>query len=111
MKNSQMKLATLKYQLREYKNAGKKEVIRKLTDEQREYVETLGYATIPFLYEIVTKNFTNIKKVNGSIAKDIHYSNRKGRSKIYRKLKRQDLKILEENGIFYRSYKYRIILQ
>ena len=111
MKNSQMKFATLKYQLREYKNAGKKEVIRKLNEEQREYVETLGYATIPFLYEIVKKSFANIKKVNCSVVKDVHYSNRKGRRKIYRKLKRTDLKILEQNDIFYRIYKYRIILQ
>lgn len=111
MKNDQNRLSQLKYQLKTQQAEGKKEVIRKLNNEEREFVEeTLGYEVIPWLYEITTKTFVNVKALNSSLLKDIHYANKKGRKKIYLRLKRQDIRILEDNGVHYCRFKDKIIL-
>lgn len=110
MTNKQHRLSGLKYQLSQSKGDGKNEVIKKLSTEQLEYVENLGYDTIPWLYEIYTKTFYRIKDVDSSLIKDIHYACKKGRKKLYRKLKLQEIKELEKYNVSYRGYKYKIIL-
>ncbi len=111
MKNNQNRLSGLKYQLRTQKEAGKKEVTKKLSDEQREFIEeVLGYETKPWLYEITTKTIEHVRKVKSSIIRDIHYAKKRGQKKLYKRLKVQDKKTLDEYGIVYRRFKDRIIL-
>lgn len=110
MKNGQNRLAGLKYHLRSKKAEGKKEIIQKLSGEQLIYIEKLGYQTIPWLYEITTKRFINVKNADSALLKDIHYANKNGKRKIYRTLKRQEIKVLDDRGIYYRPYKFKIIL-
>lgn len=110
MKNDQNRLARLKYELRQKKEQGIKKVKKKLDDEQKEYVEQLGYSTIPFNYEVKTKMFHIIKKETSPLIREIHWASKKGRKKIYCRLKRQDLKTLNAYEVQYRVCKYEIIL-
>jgi len=111
MKDKVYRLAGLKHQLREKRKNDIKKVIWKLNDEQRTYVESLGYEVTPFIYEITTRKIPVIGKGTSAIVKDVHWSFINGKRKIYRKLKVKDIQKLREYGIYYRVSKYEILLR
>lgn len=110
MRNKQRRLAEIKYQLREKRERKVKRVIWKLTQEQKHFVESIGYGVKPFIYEIKTRAFYNVKNSNATI-KDIHWAYKNGKRSIFRKLKQDEVKILDEHGIEYRVSRYEIILR
>ena len=46
-----------------------------------------------------------------SLLRDVHYANKRGEKKSYRKLSSSEQKVLDENGVKYKVYKFRIIVQ
>lgn len=79
---------------------------------QKEYVEdSLKYKIIPWIYEINTTSFQNSQTKGGSILFQIYMERKKGKKRIYRKLKRHEKIILDESGIRYQVLKYKIVLQ
>lgn len=110
MKNSEYRLSFLKHQLAEKKQQDKKEVIWKLSPEQVEYVQRLGYRIIPDMYRITTQPIHGIGDVKSKIVKDVHYANIRGQKQIYKKLRIEDVKELERRRISFNVLKYRIIL-
>lgn len=110
MKNKNFKFKKLKDQLRRYKDSGKKVLIWKLSKDQLNFIETLGYMAEPYLYEIFTKRFNNIYTIKSSLLKDIHYQCKDGKKSFVCKLKKDERKILDEYGVRYRVAKYKIYL-
>lgn len=112
MTDKENQLSRIKYQLRQKKESGKKEVIWKLNVSQKEYIEdSLNHKVIPWIYEINTTSFKNFQTNSGSILFQIHMARKKGQKRIYRKLKKHEKKVLDQSGIKYRAFKYKIVLQ
>ena len=87
---------------------GVKEVIWRLNLAQRNYIEdSLHFVVEPYLYKVKTRRFYNISNLP-SVLKDIHYQNRKGVKEYITKLSFSDKKILEDFGVNYVPYKYKI---
>lgn len=110
MKNKENQLSQMKYKLRELKERKVKIVIWKLTKEEKEYIENLGYEVSPYLYEIRTKTFRNLYEIQDTRIRDIHYSSKQGKKTIVLKLKKKDMKVLEEFNVRFRPVKYKIRL-
>lgn len=110
MKNEEYKLNQMKYKLRELKERRVKIVIWKLTREEREYIEELGYEVIPYLYEISTKTFKNLYEIKDSRIRDIHYSSKQGKKTIILRLKKKDMEVLKDFNIKFRPVKFKIRL-
>lgn len=110
MKNSDYRLAKIKHKLKELKNRRVKSVQWRLTKQQNEYIQGLGYKVIPYLYEVKTRTFINFSNIKNNKLKEIHYSCKKGKKAIVLKLNEGDIKILEEYGISFRPIKFKIIL-
>ena len=112
MTNKQKQFARIKCQLIQRRENGNKEVIWKLSQEQREFVENnLGYRIIPWIYEISTTTIASVNFGGDSMMYQIYTARRRGQKKIYRKLKRREKKSLDDYGIRYRPFKYKIVLQ
>lgn len=108
MKKDAYENSKLKYQLLDKKRRGVKEVIWKLAPGQVKFVEEkLGFEVVPYLYEIKTKTFYNVKELD-RLLKDIHYSWKRGKKVIVIKLNFKQKKILDEYGVKYVPYKYKI---
>ena len=110
MKNKDNRLDALKYRLKEKKAAGEAEVIWHLRDEQKEYLEKIGYQVIPWLYIIKTKTIPNVKKSGSKLLKDVHFAKQRGCTELYKKLSNNDRELLTEFGVHYSEFKYKIIL-
>lgn len=110
MKNEENQLCQMKYKLRKLKERRVKIVIWKLTREEKEYIENLGYEVTPYLYEIRTKTFRNLYEIKDHRIRDIHYSSKKGKKTIVLKLKNKDMRILEEFDVKFRPVKFKIRL-
>lgn len=110
MKEENKKLVHLKYKLENLKDRRIKIVIWKLTKEEREYIESLGYRVEPYLYEIRTQTSKNLSQEKSSLIRELHYANKKGKKTIVLKLNRKDMKVLEEHHIKYRPIKFEIFL-
>lgn len=110
MKNKTYKQSKLKKQLREKKNNGIKVLIWKLTPEKKEFIESLGYYAEPYIYQINTRTFSNIRLIKSRLLKDLHYMNKRGKRFECRILKKAEKEILDELGIKYRPIKYKIYL-
>jgi len=111
MKKDCYELKYLKHDLRQKREAGIKVLEWKLTAEKKEYIENLGYRVEPYLYEIKTKKFYNVRNLQSTLLKDLHYKNKRGKKGMVRALKRGDKQILDEYGIRYYPVKYRIYLR
>lgn len=109
MNNKKYHLSKLKKELELRKSKGNEYVIWNLSQEQREYLFNLGYNIIVELYCIKTEKLINPKNQN-AILKDIHYANKKGKKYIVRKLKKDELKILERFNVVCYPIKYKIFL-
>lgn len=111
MKRKQYEASKTKKVLLDKRRRGEKEVIWKLSEIQLKEVEKLGMRVEPFLYEIRTRRFNNVRILQSSLLKDIHYASRDGKWQIVRHLKKCDIKILEEYGINFYPIKYKIYLR
>ena len=110
MTDKQHKLAELKFKLRNARDSGRKVLIWKMSEEQREYVENLGYKVVPYLYEIQTRAISGISHNKLAIISKIHYAYTKGRRNLYKILSKSDIEILKRYGIPYRRFKDKIVL-
>ena len=111
MKTKQYQLSCLKKQLKRKQRNQVKFLIWKLSKEQIEYIEQVfGLKVEPYLYEIRTQSFKNIRCLNSSILKDIHYRNKRDKKTEVRRLNQKEKHILDDYGIRYRPYKYKINL-
>ena len=110
MTNKEYRLASMKHTLLAKRKAGQKEVIWKLNDEQLNYISSIAKDIFPYLYEINTRTFCSTDKIASSLIKEIHFARKNGKKKLYKKLKRNELKELKQYGVEYRCLKYRIIL-
>lgn len=110
MKKGAYENSKLKYQLLEKKRKGVKEVIWKLNSQQKGFIEeTLKFIVEPYLYKIRTKSFYNISDKD-SLLKDIHYKNKRGVQECVFKLNSKQIELLDEFGVKYKPYKYKIKL-
>ena len=110
MKTEEHRLSQMKHTLKRLKERRVKEVEWKLTREEREYIENLGYEVTPYLYEIRTKTFKDLASIQYYKIREIHYSNKEGKKTIVRKLQHKDMKILEEYHIKFYPVKFKIRL-
>lgn len=110
MKNKTFKQANLRRQLQQYKNMGKKELVWELSYEQIKIIKRLGYKIEPYLYEITTRPFFDIRNIKSSLIRDIHYKNKQGKHTFVCKLNSNEKQILEDFGVKYRAVKYKIHL-
>ena len=110
MKNKNYQQAILKKQLRQKKENGVKFLIWQLTPEKKEIIEQFGYYVEPYLYQITTRTFCNLKTLKSNLLKDLHYMNKRGKRFEVRKLKSKEKKILDDFGIKYKPVKYKIYL-
>ena len=109
LKKKQYESSKLKKQLEEKKRQGIKTLEWKLTKQQRNYIEQIGYYTKPIFYYVKTRQFYNVSTL-AHILKDIHYKNKRGKSTIVLKLKESDRELLDEYKVIYYPCKYRIHL-
>ena len=110
MKKNAYENSRLKYELLEKKRQGVKELIRKLKPGQVEFIkERFGFQVEPYLYEIKTKQFFNVRNLP-TILKDIHYKSKRGKKFVVFKLTDDEKIILDEFNIKYRPIKYKIKL-
>ena len=88
---------------------GEKEVVWKLTPTQLEVAKSC-FRVEPWLYAIKTRPFNDIRNLNSTLLKDIHFAYKKRKRIIVRKLKRSELKLLLGVGIKPIEFKYKIYL-
>lgn len=110
MKNKNYRQKKLKDQLEQKRREGKKELVWNLTPEKRREIQELGYDVEPYLYEIKTRTFYNIRALDNTLLKDLHYMNKRSKKFEIRKLKKDEMKVLNEFGISYRPIKFKIYL-
>jgi len=110
MKKRAYESSKLKYQLLNKKRNGVKEVIWKLSPSQVEFIQRkFGFYIEPYLYEVKTRTFCNIKNLD-TLLKDLHYKSKQGKKFTVIKLTRHQKDVLDTLGIKYKPYKYRIKL-
>lgn len=110
MKNKQNAMSGLKYMLRDRKKKGDKIAVLKLNADQRDFVETLGYEVNPYLYKVQTRTFTWGIMKRDSLMKRIHFASKKGIRYLYLKLREEDVKVLQDCGLFVARFKDEVIL-
>lgn len=110
MKKSAYENSKIKYQLLEKERNGVKQVIWKLNPFQKEFIErTLGFCVTPYLYNVKTKKFHNIRVLD-PLLKEIHYKNKRGIRECVFELNSKQRKVLDEFGVKYAPCKYIIKL-
>ena len=110
MKKRDYENSKMKYQLLRNKKNGVRELIWKLNPDQVEFIEKkFGFSVEPFLYEVNTRKFHNIKKLE-KILKDIHFKNKQGKRRAVFELSDHDKAVLDEFGVSYKQFKYKIKL-
>ena len=109
MKIRQQALNEIERELKLRKDKGNEYVKWSLSQEEKEYISSLGYKISEEVYEIKTKKFADSKNISG-ILKDIHNANKKGKNTVFRNLKKDQIKILKKYNIEYIPIKYKIFL-
>lgn len=110
MKDRCYKQAQLKHQLFQMRNAKKRNPIWKLTYDQVEYIQKIGFPVVPRIYRIRTKAIFGVKNKPG-ILKEIHYSHVKDRKKyLYKTLSKKNMDLLEQHMVAFDEYKYEVLL-
>ena len=108
MRDKDYRLSQMKYKLKELERRRVKSVIWRLTRQQREFIEKLGYEVVPYLYEVQVKTMKNLSAIKNPKIKEVHYSCKKGKRAIVMKLNSKDMKDFEEYGIKFRPIKFMI---
>lgn len=111
MKNKNYRENILKKKLRSKKHDGVKVLEWRLSPGGKELIESFGYYVEPILYQINTRRFYNVKKLNSNLLKDLHYLNKRGKRFKVCALSEKDKELLETLKIRYRAVKFRIYLQ
>ena len=110
MKNWQHEASKVRKMLLEKKRNGVKEVIWCLDNQARkDEVDRLGFPIEPWLCEIRTRTFKQIRD-KPSLIKELHYSYKSGKKRIVRRLNNKQLRQLKKHGIKPRVIKYKIYL-
>lgn len=99
----------MKKRLFDMKRSGVKSVHWKLSYEQKEVLSKF-FPIIPYLTEISTRPFNNIRIIRSPLLKDVHYAFKKGKMKIVKKIGREEEELLKANHIPHRVIKYEIKL-
>lgn len=110
MKNRNYREEKLRKQLQQKRREGKKVLIWDLSPNKRKQIEELGYRVEPYLYEIKTRTFYNVRALKSSLLKDLHYMHKRGKLLEVRTLKRGELETLDSYGIRYRPIRFKIYL-
>ena len=111
MKGKAYEASKTKKMLLDKKREGKKYVIWRIASKaQMQEIDRLGFQREPWLYEIKTRPFFNVKGIKSHLIKDIHFANKQGKRTIVCHLKKGDEKILKDFGVDFRPFKYRIDL-
>ena len=103
----------LRKQLKELQHKemqGEESVFWKLSEEQLKFFSNF-YEIEPYLYSIRTKQLNQVSKCKYKLLKEIHYSNKKVKIQIERKLSEKQRALLDEYGITYKPLKFKILLQ
>lgn len=110
MKNDEYRLCKLKYELRRLKKENRKFTIRKLNEEERAYVESLGYKVLPHTYEVRTKRIRSQMALENEKVRKVSEAYEKGIKTISLRISKEARKIFDKYSIKYRQVKYKIIL-
>lgn len=110
MKNDEYRLCKLKYELKRLKKENRKFTIRKLNEEERAYVESLGYKVLPHVYEVRTKRIRSQMASGNEKVRKVNEAYEKGIKIISLKISKETRKIFDKYSIKYRPVKYKIIL-
>ena len=109
MKRKQFVISRTKKVLLDKKRRGQKYVIWKISKQQLDEICRLGFKAEPYLYEIKTRKFKDIRLLT-PLLKDLHFANKRGKKSVVRHLKDSDLKILIEYEVKFYILKYKIYL-
>ena len=104
-KNSQ-----LKHEVYQAKNAGKKHLTMKITEQQAEFLRRLGFRVVDYLYWIETRTWCNVSDVRG-VLKELHFLRKGGKRSCVRRLNKKEIALLDEHDVRYEVMKYRIYLK
>ena len=110
MKNKQNALYAQRKRLYKLRDDGVPFVDWKLTNEQWEYLSKF-FRVEPLFFHIRTKAIKNIKDVKDTLLRDVHFSYKRGRTIISRRLNHEQKRLLTKNGISHYSFEYRIFLK
>lgn len=111
MKNDEYRLCKLKYELKILKEKNSKFTIRKLTEEERAYVESLGYKVLPHIYEVRTKRIRSQMALENEKVRKVSEAYEKGIKTISLRISKEARKIFDKYSIKYSPIKYKIILK
>lgn len=110
VKNCNYRQSRTKKKLLEERWKGKKFLLWKLTSTQKQDIEELGYIVEPFIYQIETRTFHNVRNLPSTLLKDLHYAKKRDKRYLARPLKQNEIELLKEYGVKYRVLKYKIYL-
>lgn len=83
-----------------------------LTREKKEGYISLGHEVEISIWQINTKHFYNIRNLNSTLLKDLHYAYKRGKKTITRrKLSSEQQELLRMNHVSFRPLKYNIYLR
>lgn len=100
----------LKHEVYQAKNAGKKHLTLKISEQQAEFLRKLGFNVVAYLYWIETKTWHDSSEVRG-VLKELHFLRKGGKRSCVRRLNKKELKLLDEYDVRYEVMKYRIYLK
>lgn len=110
MKNDNYRLCKLKHELNDLKERKVKFTMRKLTQEEVEYVKQLGYKVLPFVFEVRTKKIRSQMALDNEKVRQVNAAYEKGQKIISLKLSKEHRKIFDKYSIKYLPIKYKVIL-
>ena len=111
MKRNAYENSKLKYQLLDRQRRGVKEVIWKLEPAQVKFIEQkFGFEVVPYLYQVKTRTFYNVKALDNGLLKDIHYAFKGGKKIMVLRLNFKQKQVLDNFEVKYFPYKYKIII-
>ncbi len=100
----------LKHEVYQAKNAGKKHLTLKITEQQAEFLRRLGFKVTDYLYWIETRTWCNANDVRG-VLKELHFLRKGGKRSCIKRLNKKELALLDEYDVRYEVMKYRIYLK
>lgn len=102
--------AQLRHEVCQARNAGKKQLIKRISEQQADFLREEGFKVEPYLYKIQTRAWKSSDDLQG-VLKELHFLRKQGVTNCVRKLNKKDLKRLDEYHVRYEVIKYRIILR
>lgn len=100
----------LKHEVYQAKNAGKKHLTLKISEQQAEFLRRLGFRVVDYLYWIETRTWCNASDVRG-VLKELHFLRKGGKRSCVRRLNKKEIALLDEHDVRYEVMKYRIYLK